>query len=237
VGNATSHSKGGKRYYQYRCGTRGRVQDPRYRGYSCPQITAEWLESFVWQDVRGFLENPGEVLERVRGQLEGGERVEALEQRLASLRKRLAAKHSEQERAIRLHTRGLASKEEAEVLLADLKNQADNLRLLISATEAELSTVEENRLVARNTKAWLLTLRKNLVEVEQDSDETFCKRRELVKLLIEKISAGRGEDGRLKVDVSYRFSPPEPSSSAGSLDGVRDFFRSRHTLKPTRMKK
>jgi hypothetical protein len=168
---------------------------------------------------------------------QGGERVEALEQRLASLRKRLAAKHSERERVMRLYTRGLASEEEAEVLLADLKNQADNLRLLISATEAELSTVEENRLVARNTKAWLLTLRKNLVEVEQDSDETFCKRRELVKLLIEKISAGRGEDGRLKVDVSYRFSPPEPSSSAGSLDGVRDFFRSRHTLKPTRMKK
>jgi site-specific DNA recombinase len=237
VGNATSHSKGGKRYYQYRCGTRVRVHDPRYRGYSCPQITAEWLESLVWQDVRGFLENPGEVLERVREQLEGGERVEALEQRLASLRKRLAAKHSERERVMRLYTRGLASEEEAEVLLADLKNQADNLRLLISATEAELSTVEEDRLVARNTEAWLLTLRKNLVEVEQDSDEAFRKRRELVKLLIEKISAGRGEDGRLRVNISYRFSPPEPSSSAGSLDGVRDFFRSRHTLKPTRMKK
>ncbi len=74
-------------------------------------------------------------------------------------------------------------------MLADLKNQADNLRLLISATEAELSTVEVDRLVARNTEAWLLTLRKNLVEVEQDSDEAFRKRRELVKLLIEKISA------------------------------------------------
>jgi hypothetical protein len=37
------------------------------------------LESLVWQDVRYFLENPGEVLERVREQLKGGERVEALE--------------------------------------------------------------------------------------------------------------------------------------------------------------
>ena len=29
VGNATSHSKGAKRYYQYRCGTRLRTHDPR----------------------------------------------------------------------------------------------------------------------------------------------------------------------------------------------------------------
>jgi site-specific DNA recombinase len=237
VGNATSHSKGAKRYYQYRCGTRVRVHDPRYRGNSCPYINAEWLESLVWQDVRGFLQNPGEVLERVREQLEGGERAEALEERLASLQKRLAAKHSERERAMRLYTRGLASEEETEVLLADLKNQADNLRLLISATEAELSTVEEDRLVARNTEAWLLTLRKNLAEVEQDTDEAIRKRRELVKLLIEKIGAGRDEDGRLRVDISYRFSPPGPSFSSDGLDGVRDFLRSRQTLRPTRTKK
>jgi hypothetical protein len=178
-----------------------------------------------------------EVLERVREQLEGGERVEALEQRLASLRKRLAAKHSERERAMRLYTRGLVCEEESEVLLADLKNYVDNLRLIISATEAEFSTVEEDRLVARNTEAWLLTQRKNLIEVEQDTDEAFRKRRELVKLLIEKISAGRGEDGRVRVDISYRFSPPEPSFSAVGLDGVRDFLRSRQTLKPTRTKK
>jgi hypothetical protein len=113
----------------------------------------------------------------------------------------------------------------------------DNLRLLISATEAEFSTVEEDRLVPRNTEAWLLTLRENLVEVEQDTDEAFLKRRELVMLLIEKISAGRGEDGRVRVDISYRFSPPEPSFSAVRLDGVRDFLRSRQTPKPTRTKK
>ena len=237
MGSATSHSKGAKRYYQYRCGTRVRVHDPRYRGNSCPYINAQWLEFLVWQDVRGFLQNPGEVLERVREQLEGGERAETLEERLASLRKRLATKHSERERAMRLYTRGLASEEETEVLLADLKNQADNLRLLISATEAELSTVEEDRLVAKNTEAWLLTLRKNLAEVEQDTDEAFRKRRELVKLLIERIGADRDEDGRLRVDITYRFSPPAPSFSSDDLDGVRDSLRSRQTLKPTRMKK
>ena len=83
----------------------------------------------------------------------------------------------------------------------------------------------------------MLTLRKNLAEVEQDTDEAFRKRRELVKLLIEKISADRDEDGRLRVDISYRFSPPGPSFASDALDGVRDFLRSRQTLKPTRTKK
>ena len=83
----------------------------------------------------------------------------------------------------------------------------------------------------------MLTLRKNLVEVEQDSDEAFRKRRELLELLIEKISAGRGEDRRLRVDISYRFSPPGPSSVSDGLDGVRDPLRSRQTLRPTRTKK
>jgi hypothetical protein len=138
---------------------------------------------------------------------------------------------------MRLYTRGLASEVETEVLLADLKNQADNLCLLISATESDLSAAEADRLVARNTEAWLLTLRKNLAEVEQDTDEAFRKRRELVKLLIEKIGADRAEDGRVRVDISYRFSPPESSSASDRLDGVRDFLRSRQTLTPTRMKK
>jgi hypothetical protein len=123
------------------------------------------------------------------------------------------------------------------VLLADLKNQADNLRLLISATEGDLSAAGEERLVARNTEAWLLTLRKNLAEVEQDTDEAFRKRRELVKLLIEKIGADRDQEGRLRVDISYRFSPPGPSFVSDGSDDVRDPLRSRQTLRPTRTKK
>jgi hypothetical protein len=58
---------------------------------------------------------------------------------------------------MRLYTRGLAAEEQAEVLLADLKNQADNLRLLISATEGDLSAADEDRLMARNSEDRMLT--------------------------------------------------------------------------------
>jgi len=112
-GTLTSGSRTGKRYYYYGCGKRLSVHDKRFRGYSCPHVNAEWLEDLVWQDARGFLENPGEVLERVREQLEAGGQADELEERLSSLQKRLTSKQAERERATRLYMRGLVSEEEA----------------------------------------------------------------------------------------------------------------------------
>jgi hypothetical protein len=122
---------------------------------------------------------------------------------------------------MRLYMRELISEGEAEVLLADLKNQTENLRLLISSVESDLSRIEENRLTAMNTEAWLVSLRKNLSEVERDTEEAYLHRRELVKLLVEKITADRDEDGRAKVDITYRFGPPGALPEADSLLGVQ----------------
>jgi hypothetical protein len=171
--------------------------------------------------VRGFLENPGEVLQRVREQLEDDDQSNELAERLLSLQKRLASKQAERVRAMRLYMRGLISEEEADVLLADLKNQADNLRLLIESVEADLSKKEESKLTALNTEAWLMALRKNLAEVEQDTEEAYLHRRELVKLLVEKITADRDEYGRVKVDITYRFGPAEAPLEGDVLVGVQ----------------
>lgn len=110
----------------------------------------------------------------------------------------------------------------SEVLLADLKNQTANLRLLISSVETDLSKVEESKLAAMTTEAWLMSLRKNLSEVERDTQEAYLHRRELVKLLVEKITVDRDEDGRTKVDITYRFGPPEASLEVGILVGVQN---------------
>jgi hypothetical protein len=129
---------------------------------------------------------------------------------------------------MRFYMRGLISEGEAEVLLADLKNQVANLRVLIESVESDLTKDEERKLVAMNTEAWLIALRKNLAEVEQDTEETFLHRRELVKLLVDKITADRDEDGRVKVDITYRFGPGEASKDEGVLVGVHnseEFYR------------
>ena len=219
-GTTASGSRTGKRYYYYGCGRRTTVYDKRV-DRSCPHVNAEWLEELVWADVRYFLENPGEVLERVREQLESGDQADELEERRESLEKRLASKQAERDRAMRLYMRELISEEETEMLLADLKNQTDNLRLLIGSVETDLAQRQENRMVAASTAAWLLALRKNLSEVEQDTEDAFEKRRELVKLLVEKIAVNRDEYGRAKVDITYRFGPPEAPLGADSLVGVQ----------------
>ena len=63
-----------------------------------PYVKAEWLEKAVWDDVRSFLEIPGEVLERVGEQMGDEGEAEKFERRRGDLGKRLAGK----ERYVRL---------------------------------------------------------------------------------------------------------------------------------------
>lgn len=55
-------------------------------------------------DIRRFLENPGEVLERVREQMGSEDSAAELEARRADLEKRLATKQAGKDRFIRLYT-------------------------------------------------------------------------------------------------------------------------------------
>jgi hypothetical protein len=104
--------------------------------------------------------------------------------------------------------------------MADLKNQVENLKLLVSSVESDLAARDENRKVARTTEAWLLALRKNLAEVERDTEEAFESRRQLARLLVEKIVVGRDGEGRTKVDITYRFRPPEVAVGEDSAHRV-----------------
>ena len=78
-------------------------------------------------------------------------------------------------------------------------------------------------MVARSSEAWLVTLRMNLEEIEQDTEEAFESRRELAKLLVEKITVGRNEEGRPKVEITYRFGPPVSNNGATGEQNSEEF--------------
>jgi site-specific DNA recombinase len=220
-----SVSSMGYRYHYYSCRKKRVTSDKRTRGLSCPKVKAEWLEDLVWADVRGFLEKPGEVLQRVREQLADDPEAEGLEERHASLTRRLASKRGEKDRYVKLYAQGLVDDEELEGHLADLKNQVENLKMLVAAVEVDLAAKDERALVARTTEAWLLTLRENLADVEQDTEGAFGARRELATLLVEGITVSRGGDGRPRVEITYRFGPPEPGPGQAAREsalGVED---------------
>jgi seryl-tRNA synthetase len=148
---------------------------------------------------------------------------EDLEARRNSLVKRLASKLAEKDRYVRLYARGeILDEEELETYLADVANQVENLKLLISSVDADLVRAEEDREVAASTEGWLMILRENLQEVEADTQEAFVKRRELVRLLVERIVVSQTEEGRPKVDITYRFGPPAIESAEECVYGERN---------------
>ncbi len=156
------------------------------------------------------MENPGEVLNAVKEQVEGDDRAtDELAQRRENLARRLGQKAAEKDRYVRLYAQGHISESDLEVYLADLKNQTENLRLLIGSVEAELSQQGEQKELAETTHAWLLTLRAHLSEVEKDTEEAFQARRRLVKLLVAGVTTGKNDEGSTEVRIIYRFDPPE----------------------------
>jgi hypothetical protein len=98
----------------------------------------------------------------------------------------------------------------------------ENLTLLISSVEADLTRAQEEKELAATTEAWLMSLRENLREVEADTQDAFDKRRELVRLLVERIGVSRTEEGRPKVDITYRFGPPAAESVGECVLGERN---------------
>ena len=149
------------------------------------------------------------MLERVREQPRDGGDTEDLSARLKDLQKRLAVKQGEKDRYVRLYAQGHISEAELESYLAGLKNQIGNLRLLIEATEADVSQRRERVQAADTTVAWLNLLRERAVEIEGDTPEAFVKRQQRVRLLVERITLHTGEGRKTTVVITYRFSPPD----------------------------
>jgi hypothetical protein len=175
-------------------------------------------KDLVWSDVRRFLEDPGEVLERLREHQHGAaDDAGELEARRKELAKRLAAKQAEKARYVRAYAQGHISEEELEIFLAELKKQTDNVRVLLASIEAELSERHGRTSLSNTTHAWLLSLRKRL---EEDTPEgLFEKRKQLVGLLVESISLDKSQqERRAEVQITYRFGPPPASASEAEED-------------------
>jgi site-specific DNA recombinase len=197
-------------HFKYACpAATTRRFDPHARRGGCPSLDALWLEDLVWQDIRGFVENPGEVLERVKEQMEvRHSHTDEFEERLASLTKRLATARGEKDKYVKLYAAGHLDEEELEIHLLDLKNRISNLKMLIESAEADLASEEHDAAAAKSTAMWLTSLRGNVDTLEEDTEEAWHGRRELVEELVERITVSRTEDGRAKVHIAYKFAPP-----------------------------
>ena len=208
----TAHSvtNSGKRWQYYACNdNRSGERAPKGPKGHARFIPAPWLEEVAWADIRSFLENPGEVLQRVRRELASADDTEELEARHADLTKRLSAKHQEHDRYIRPCAQGYITEAELDDYLADLRTQTDKLALLLASVERDLAQKHQETELAASTEAWLMGLRERIHEVEGDSEEAFRARRQIARLLVEGIiieDKRKGEEARVR--ITYRFDEP-----------------------------
>jgi site-specific DNA recombinase len=210
--SCTAHSvtNGGKRWQYYACNDyRNSERAPNGPKGHARFLPAGWLEEVVWTDIRGFLENPGEVLQRVRQEHASADDAEELEARHTELAMRLTAKHQERDRYIRLCAQGYITDGELDAYLADLRTQTDNLSLLLTAVETDLAQRHQHTELAASTEAWLLSLKERIHEVEGNCEEAFRARRQIVRLLVEGIiieDKRKGDEPRVR--ITYRFDEP-----------------------------
>ena len=157
--------------------------------------------------------------------------TERLETRRDELAKRLLAKQAEKDRYVRLYAQGQVTEGELDVYLTDLKDQTDNLRLLLGSVEAELSQQQKQAELADSTEAWLYTLRERVAEVEEDTQAAFRVRRQLIRLLVSDLTVGkRPEDGKTRTRITYRFGEPgesEDSFMGGEENGSLSYLTNR----------
>jgi site-specific DNA recombinase len=219
-----SGSPGKTRYYYICNDIRPQNQKKAARGHA-PYVRAEWIEDLVWGDVKRFLENPGEVLERLRERAQADGKGEALAVRHADLTKRLGQKEAEKDRYVRLYAQGHLDDSELATYLEDLKYQTQNLRLLLESVEAEIAGKKEQQHLAETTGVWLHALRERTAEVEADTEEAQATRRELVRLLVEAVEVDRTGEGKTRLRITYRFGPPaSPDRQNGGSQGERVHF-------------
>jgi septal ring factor EnvC (AmiA/AmiB activator) len=160
-----------------------------------------------------------------KGSRDGSGATEELEKRREEIGRKIAAKQAERDRYVRLYAQEHISESELEMYLADLKNQTDNLKLLLGSVEADLSQEREHQELSATTHAWLVTLRERVEKIEEDTPEAYQKRRQLVRLLVAGITVGRGPES-VEVQITYRFGPPDGSEEQGQfMDGLQNTER------------
>jgi hypothetical protein len=69
-----------------------------------------------------------------------------------------------------------------------------------------------------------VALREHIAEVEEDTEEAYRARRQLVKLLVQSIIVGKNHEGCIEVRITYRFGPPGGASEGSTSDDSQDLL-------------
>ncbi len=184
----------------------------------CPSghLRAKELESLVWSEVEGFLNEPegviGELARNFRDRLGEGAGESELFKELEDLRAEVAGKDGERNALYRLFRKGMLPE-------SDLEPQLAELRVEEVAVAARLEKVEREVEKARDARASLDGARAMLgdLKVKASADDSWNVRRRVVEALVAGVEIETHFEGdspqrgkrTVTLRVSYRFETPE----------------------------
>ncbi len=182
-------------------------------GQRCPSTAISCdIEDAIWQDIEGFLRNPGDVLkqleERQGDQAEVGARLQA---DITKLQKALATKASERERVVTAYRRGFIEE-------ADLSRQLEQLQREEKLIEGQLHTLSDQAESVEAARSHIRGAEELLCELHQrlDTSLDWETKRQLIERLVAWIrvdtTEGTCKNGKPKkqavVTVRYVFARP-----------------------------
>jgi site-specific DNA recombinase len=224
---------GGGRHY--RCnGIMGRSNRTDGRCRSA-LVNARRLEGAVWQEVRAFVNDPGEHIaeaqRQLREQLASAGQSEEQRRRLA---RELTGKEQERERVLGLFRRGRITLDEAERELDAIAAEAAQIRELIDSlrVRVEMAAVQEAYL--SDVGAAIVKMRDRIEEIERTNDRAAM--REQVELVVprivihtELIGAGDGRPRKratARIQLAYGENTAVVTTTDGSGGPARGRGRS-----------
>jgi site-specific DNA recombinase len=201
------------------CGARGRDKESTW--YRCngqtvdhgpiagrcvaKSIKAEWIEPLVWADIKGWLRDPGAVLEELSGQAQHAAERVAREAERQTLAERLSDLAAQRERVLDLHIRGHLDAAEVESRLHEITGHYTKVETQFAALCGTHADADQ---------PWIAP--DLLADLRARLDEGFDAqtRQQIARLLVKQIIVHTRVDERGKktasLTVTYRF-PNEPT--------------------------
>ncbi|MDA1128606.1 MAG: recombinase family protein, partial [Chloroflexi bacterium] len=190
----------------YRCGAQMGDRQSQSR-CSGKMLAADWMENLVWEDIKKFVANPGQVLEELQARMtEELASTPSAEERRQELERILAQKGLEHDRVLEAYRRGFLGLEELAEQITRSKSETEPLHdELMALVASEIDTGITVGDLA-NTDSLLRTLRDTI-----EGDLPFETRRAVIEGLVSGITVetqGTGHSKTASVTVSYNFSEP-----------------------------
>jgi hypothetical protein len=181
----------------YRCGGRNRDRGPLLGRCTGPMVRTDALDPVIWADIERFLRNPGDVLDDLAHERDGGAAVAEAE--AITVRRALESLDAQRATAVSLVVRGTLPE-------CDLQPELDRIAAERARLEARLAAVEAPGAPDLPDSATELLAE---VRARMDAGLPIEAQQEIVRLLVGRIVIHRDTDANgkkvVRAVVDYRF--------------------------------